>query len=122
MQTNFQGSCSVGGLWIPGKGMGVLHNLQKFRVRVWNSYRTSEVLGGYGYACRTELPEVPGTGIKVLQNFQKIRVLWHESRTGMKMLSRTPDICGIGVQNLQKSRVRVINTQVNTQPRGRSSI
>ena len=28
------------GLWIPGEGIEVLHNLQMFLVRVWKSYRT----------------------------------------------------------------------------------
>ena len=31
-----------------------------FRVRVWESYRTSRILG-YGYESVTGLPEVPGT-------------------------------------------------------------
>ena len=74
-----------------------------FRVRVWESYRTSKSFGygygsvteltevpgivarayrthrssGYGCECATELTEVPGTGMKVLQNFQKYRALWH---------------------------------------------
>ena len=75
------------GLWIPGKGMGVL----------------------------TELPEVSGTGIEVLQNFQKFRVLW-DVRTeltklpgGYKCCTRTPGIVKKkrGVQNSQVIRVRV---------------
>ena len=55
--------------------MGVLQNLQKFRVRVWKSYKTSRS-SGYGY--------------EVVQNFHKFRpgtthsvrvprVLWHGS-------------------------------------------
>ena len=70
-----------------------------FRVRVWESYRTSrtfgyvygsvteltEVPGGYKTCCtrtpgidrgtgRTELTEVASTGMKFLQNFRKFRV------------------------------------------------
>ena len=96
---------------LPGKGTGFLQKLQKFRVRVRKSYRTSRssrncgtgvqnsqkfragtkgavpvpralwarayrtsIRFGYGYECRTELPEVPGTGINVLQNLQKFSV------------------------------------------------
>ena len=33
VEINLQGYVLLG-LWIPGKGMGVLKNLQKFRVRV----------------------------------------------------------------------------------------
>ena len=83
-----------------------------FRVRVWESCRTSRSFGygygcvteltevpgivarayrthrssGYGCECATELTEVPGTGMKVLQNFQKFRVLWH----GRIKLSEVP--------------------------------
>ena len=56
-----------------------------FRVRVWESYRTSTSFG-YGYGSVTKLTEVsgvaarayktdvPGTGMNVLQNSQKFRV------------------------------------------------
>ena len=80
--------------------MGILQNLQKFRVRVWKCYRTHRSSGwtqkmmypypGYCGTGRTELIEVSGTGMnvlhnpqtfrvymKVLQNLQKFRVLWH---------------------------------------------
>ena len=43
------------------------------RVFVALSYRTSRS-SGYGYDCRTELPEVPRTGMNVLQNLQKFFV------------------------------------------------
>ena len=43
------------------------------RVLLPRAYRTSRSFG-YGYECRTELPEVPGTGINVLQNIQKFFV------------------------------------------------
>ena len=46
----------------PDKGMMILQNFQKFRVRVWGSYRTCRS-SGYRYEGRTELPEVPGTGM-----------------------------------------------------------
>ena len=70
-----------------------------FRVRVWESYRTSRS---------------SGTGMEVLQNSQKFRVLWH-GRTELteipgglkKCCTRTPGIVARGVQNSQKFRVRV---------------
>ena len=43
------------------------------RVLWARAYRTSRSFG-YGYECRTELPEVPGTGMNVLQNLQKVFV------------------------------------------------
>ena len=46
------------GLWTSGKGMGVLQNFQKFRVRVWKCYRTHR---SFGYC---------GAGV---QNSQKFR-------------------------------------------------
>ena len=46
----------------PGIVARGVQNSQKFRVRVWTSYRTNRN---------------SGTGMKVLQNFQKCRVLWH---------------------------------------------
>ena len=70
---------------VPGKGMGILQNFQKFRVRVRKSYRTHR---SPGYC---------GTGV---QNSQKFRA-------GMKCCTRTPGIFGTGVQSLQKIRVRV---------------
>ena len=73
--------------------MGVLHNLQKFRVRYESVTELTEVPGivarakithssykminpypGYLWHWRTELPEVPGTGMNVVQNFQEFRV------------------------------------------------
>ena len=57
-----------------------------FRVRVWESYKTSRSFG-YGYGCVTELTEVPG-GYK-------------------KCCTRTPGIVARGVQSLQIFRVRV---------------
>ena len=73
-------------------GTEVLQNSQEFRV-LWHgrteltyviyvpvpwvfvalAYRTSRI-SGYGYDCRTELPEVPGTGMNVLQNLHKFFV------------------------------------------------
>ena len=57
-----------------------------FRVRVWESYRTSRSFG-YGYGCVTELTEVPGIVARAYRT-QKLRVgtksavpvprvLWH---------------------------------------------
>ena len=60
---------------IPGKGMGVLQNSKKFRVRVESVLEVTEAPGivarahrtytssGYGHECRTELTEVPGTDL-----------------------------------------------------------
>ena len=95
-QQKIQG-CVREGLWIPGKGMGVLHNLQKFRVRVWMCHRThrSSRYCGIGiqnlqkfrvryrkvvpvprvlWHRRAELTEDPGTGMNVVQNLQEFRV------------------------------------------------
>ena len=79
---------------VPVKGMGIIQNLQKFRVRVRKCYRTHrssgycgtgaqnsqkfrpgiKMLSGYLWNGRTELTEVPGTGMNVVQNLQKFRV------------------------------------------------
>ena len=87
---------------VPGKGMGILQNLQKFRARVRKCYRThrssgyvpraytthrtselAEVPGrykmlypypGYLWHGRGELTQVPGTGMNVVQKLQKFRV------------------------------------------------
>ena len=79
--------------------MGVLRNSQKFRVRVWKSYRTHRSSGYCGAGVRTELTEVPSgystcctrtpcIVARVVQNSQKFRA---------------------GVQNLQKLRVGIEN-------------
>ena len=74
--------------------MGVLQNLQKFRVRYGSVTKLTKVPGIVAWACRThksyendtpaypgclwhwptELPEVPGTGMTVVQNFHNFRV------------------------------------------------
>ena len=59
---------------VPGKVMGILQNLQKFRVRVRKCYR-SHTSSGY---C--------GTGVQNSQKFQ----------TGTKMLYPYPGYCGTG--------------------------
>ena len=73
-----------------------------FRVRVWESYRTSRSFG-YRYE-----------SVTVVQNFQKFRVLWHgcTELTGVpsgyeRCCTRTPGIVAKDVQNSQKFRVRV---------------
>ena len=81
----------------PGKGTGILQNLQKFRVRARKCYRTHRSSGYCGTGVqnlqkfrvgikmlypyprylwhgRTELTEVPDTGISVVQNVLKFRV------------------------------------------------
>ena len=85
---------------VPGKGMGILQTLQKFRVRVRKCYRTRRSFGYCGTGVQnsqkfragikmlyttgcTELTEVPGTGINVVQNLQKIRVrVWMSIYSG----------------------------------------
>ena len=52
---------------------GTKHAVPIPRVLWPREYSTSRS-SGYGYECRTEIPEVPGTGMKVLQNFQKFFV------------------------------------------------
>ena len=80
--------------------MEVLQNSQKFRVRVWKSYRTHRS-SGYRYGSLAELTEVPGRYTNVVP---VPRVLWH-GRTELTEVSGTGmDV----VQNLQKFRVRVI--------------
>ena len=99
---------------VPGTGMKILQNFQKFRALygygsvtelpevpgiVAQAYRTHRSSGriqsmmyphpGYCGSGLTELTEVPGTGMKILQNFQNFRVLW------------------LGVQNFLKFRAGV---------------
>ena len=82
---------------VPGKGMGILQNVQKFRVRVRKCHRTHRSSGycgkdvqnsqkfragikmlytypGYLWNGRTEFIEVPCTGMNVVQNLQKFSV------------------------------------------------
>ena len=90
---------------VPGKGMGILQKLQKFRVRVRKCYRTHRSSGycgtgvenlqkfragikmlypypGYLWHGRTEPTQVPSTGMNVEQNLQKFRVrVWMSYRT-----------------------------------------
>ena len=61
MQYLYPGFCSTGRTElteVPGTGMNVLQNSQKFRVRVWKSYRTSRGSGYYGRAERTSSGQV----------------------------------------------------------------
>ena len=62
---------------VPGTGMNVIQNSQKFRVQVWKSYRTHRS------------SRYCGTGV---QNSQKYRA-------GTKCSTRTPGIVATGVQN-----------------------
>ena len=73
--------------------MGILQNLQIFRVRYGSVAELTEVPGVVPRAYRTHIrykndipvprvfvalaygtPEVPGTGMNVIQNFQKFRI------------------------------------------------
>ena len=112
MNAGLPGYCNKG-IPVPGYYATVLQKSQKFRVRVWGSYRTYRS-SGYRYESVTELTEVPGIVGTGVQNSQKFRAgiktlypypgyLWHE-RTELKEVPGT----GISVvQNLQKFRVLV---------------
>ena len=79
--------CSVGFLWIPGKG-------------IWESYRTSRSFV-YGYGSGTELTEVPRIVARAYGTHRR------SGQVTKKFCTRTPGICCPGVQNFQKFRVRV---------------
>ena len=84
----YPGNCGTGRTElteVPGTGMNVLQNSQKFRVRVRKSFRTSK---SSGYR---------GTGVHNLLKF----------RAGIEMLYPYPGYCGTVVQILQKLRIRV---------------
>ena len=82
-----------------------------FRVRVWESYRTSRSFG-YGYGSYTELREVSG-GYKICCT--RNRVLWHgayrthrSSWYGYECATELTQVPGAGMkvlQNFQKFRV-----------------
>ena len=71
---------------VPGKGRGILQNLQNFRVRVRKCYRTHRSSGYCGMD---------------VHNSQKCGQV-------LECCTRTPGICGTGVRSLQKFRVRVL--------------
>ena len=85
---SYPGYCAVDSLTgiteFPGKGL--LQNFQKFRVRVWTSFRTSRSSGYCG---------------KGVQNSQKFRA-------GAKLaVPVPPGVVATGVQNIQKFPVQV---------------
>ena len=55
----YRGGTGNGGTRTRGSVARVLQNSQKFRVRVWGSYRTYRT-SGYGYKSLTKHPELPG--------------------------------------------------------------
>ena len=71
---------------VMGKGMGILQN-----------FRSS----GYGYGSVIELTEVPGIVARAYRTHRS-------SGQVQKCCTRTPGICGMGVQSSQKFRVRVL--------------
>ena len=73
------------GLRIPGKGIGVLQNLQKLRVRVWKCHRTHTS------------SRYRGTGVQIHRS----------SGFGIQRLYPYPGYCCTGVQNSQKIQVRL---------------
>ena len=98
-------------MWIPGKGMGVLQNFQKFQVRAWKCYRTHRSSGYCGTVVQTSQRFRAGTQSAV----PVPRVLWHgayrahrssgygyECRTE---LTEVPDTGMKVLQNLQKFRL-----------------
>ena len=71
-------------------------SVRGFRVRVWESCRTSRSLR-YGYGCVTELTEVPGVCGAGVQNLQKFRA-------GIKWLcTRTPGIVARSYRSYRSS-------------------
>ena len=82
----YPGYCGTGSTElteVPGTGMRVLHNFQKFRVSWHGRTELTEVPGRYENAVpvprvlwhgRTDLTEVPGTGMNAVQNSQKFFV------------------------------------------------
>ena len=97
---------------VPGTGMKVLQNSQKFWVLWHGRTEVTEVPGRYKKVVpvprvlwhgRTDLSEVPGTGMNVVHKSQKFLVrVW--------ILYRITEVPGRG------------NTRVNTRPQGKSSI
>ena len=83
----------------PGVVARGVQNLQNFRVQVCLSYRTHKFFG-YGYESLTELQEVPGIVARAY-------ITYRSSRQVKKCRSRTPGICGTGIQILHKFRVRI---------------
>ena len=63
-----------------------------FRVRVWESYRTSTSFG-YGYESVTELPEVPGIAARAYRTYRS-------SGRVQKVLHPYPGYCGTGCTEL----------------------
>ena len=102
-------------------------SVRGFRVRVWESCRTSRSLR-YGYGCVTELTEVPGVCGAGVQNLQKFRA-------GIKWLcTRTPGIVARSYRSYRSSgygyecRTNLTevpgtgNTRVNTRQRVRFEV
>ena len=95
-----------------------------FRVREWESYRTSRSFG-YGYGSVTELPGNPGIEVQAYTHRSSGRVqnklypypgycgngrteLTEIPSTGVEVLSEVPEVPGAGLkvlQNFQKFRV-----------------
>ena len=71
-----------------------------FRVRVWESYRTSRSFG-HGYGSVTELTQVPGIVARAYRSHRS-------SGRIQKCCTRTPGIVARGLQNSHKFRVRVL--------------
>ena len=84
-----------------------------FRVRVWESYRTSRSFG-YGYGSVTELTEVPGIAARAYRTQRscgRVQKMLYPypgySGTGRTELTELPGTGMNVLQNSQKFRVRV---------------
>ena len=84
-----------------------------FRVRVWESYRTSRSFG-YGYESVTELPEVPGIVARAYRSHRssgRVQNVMYPypgyCGTGLTELTEIPGTGMKDLQNFQKFRVRV---------------
>ena len=100
---------------VPGKGLGILQNSHKFRVRYGSDIELTEVPGIVARAYRTHLSyrnDIPVPRVFVALAYRTSRSSWYgyERRTEPPELPRT----GINVlQNFQKCLCRVI-PEVNT--------
>ena len=97
--------------WIPGKGMGVSQNIQKFRVRVWKCYRTHRISGDCGASVQSSQTLRAGINYAVPVH----QVLWRGAYKTHKcagyghecpiVLTEVPGTGMKGLQNFRKFRV-----------------
>ena len=94
---------------VPGKGMGILQNLQKFRVRVRKCYVHNSQKFRVLWHGRTELTEVPGrhkNAVPVPRVFvARAYRSYRSSGYGYERRTKLTEVPGTGMnvlQNLQK--------------------